>query len=383
MRISPVISRPRVSGASIGSRRCPTRRRSRSLVNAAFWASLRREEGYVSKISLAFLSPDQSTHPLLLERPLALDARSLAKVAPVVERAGIHLGVWHEAGELKVWGTTRTIPSFCFVLEVIEPGLLVIKHHGGEVTGKFVNAAVIEGDRIKVVDQWASSLPECPALLKALVEFDSPASRLGSFNVRVQLAVSMRAHGRGGTMLIVPTGSDEWRESIVHPMPYAVVPPQRDLADLMSETESQPAPLAIQDASRQSGGRDGRVDRGRWRHDRQRHLRTARVRRENHPAPRVAARRAREDDRTHRRRRPEDGGCRPSRRDATPVGCPVRARSAGRRRARRLAGPALHDLRLVAARADGTRAPRRVVVAVVWATGNRQPASTSGIRREA
>jgi hypothetical protein len=221
-------------------------------VNAAFWASLRREEGYVSKISLAFLSPDQSTHPLLLERPLALDARSLSKVAPVVERAGIHLGVWHEAGELKVWGTTRTIPSFCFVLEVIEPGLMVIKHHGGEASGKFVNAAVIEGDHIKVVDQRASSLPECPALLKALVEFDSPASRLGSFNVRVQLAVSMRAHGRGGTMLIVPTGSDAWRESIVHPIPYAVVPPQRDLADLMSESEPQRASLAIQDACRQA-----------------------------------------------------------------------------------------------------------------------------------
>ena len=207
------------------------------MVNAAFWASLRREEGYVSKISLAFLPPDQSEHPMVLERPLSLDARSLAKIAPVVERAGIHLGVWPDGDELKVWGTTRTIPSFCFVLEVVEPGLLVIKHHGGEVSGKFINVAVLEGDRIKVVDEHASSLPECPALLKALMGFDSPASWLGSFNVRVQLAVSMRAHGRGGSMLIVPAGTDRWRESIIHPVPYALVPSRLALADPLCATE--------------------------------------------------------------------------------------------------------------------------------------------------
>ena len=30
--------------------------------------------------------------------------------------------------------------------------------------------------------------------------------------------------------------SDEWRESIVHPVPYAVSPPFRELAELMRET---------------------------------------------------------------------------------------------------------------------------------------------------
>ncbi len=33
-----------------------------------------------------------------------------------------------QAGELVVWGTTRAIPAFCFVLEVVAPGLLVVKH---------------------------------------------------------------------------------------------------------------------------------------------------------------------------------------------------------------------------------------------------------------
>src|SRR5215211_5772832 len=83
-----------------------------SVIDAAFWASLRREEGYSPKISLAFLPPEQAEPPLTFARPLPLEAAALAKLAPAVERPGIHLGVWRSGcgDELCVWGTTRTIP---------------------------------------------------------------------------------------------------------------------------------------------------------------------------------------------------------------------------------------------------------------------------------
>src|SRR5262245_47316520 len=126
-----------------------------TLVDAGFWASLRHEEGYQSKISFAFLNPDQAPEPMIFERPIALEPGALAKVAPAVERAGIHLGVWPDDGVLRVWGTAGTTPAFCFVLEVAGPGLLVIKHHRGEDGGKFVNVAVLEGDSIKLVDDGA------------------------------------------------------------------------------------------------------------------------------------------------------------------------------------------------------------------------------------
>ncbi len=206
------------------------------LINATFWASLRREEGYLPKISIAYLPPEQDPRCLLFERSLPLESGALAKVAPVVERAGIHLGVWHHGEDLRVWGTTQTIPRFCFVLEVVEPGVLVIKHHRGEKSGKYVNVAVLEGDQIKIVDERASSLPDCPELLTSLLGFDSPAAWVDSVNVLVQLAVSMRAHGRGGSLLVVPAGSDGWRQSIVDPIPYSVVPPFRELATLMSQS---------------------------------------------------------------------------------------------------------------------------------------------------
>jgi hypothetical protein len=70
---------------------------------------------------------------------------------------------------------------------------LVVKHHRGGESGKFVNVAVLEGDQIKVVDERASRPAGLPALaLSSLLGFGSPASwikRFDSVNVLVQLAV--------------------------------------------------------------------------------------------------------------------------------------------------------------------------------------------------
>jgi hypothetical protein len=209
-----------------------------SIVDAGFWASLRREEGYVPKISLALVPPERVSQPIMFGSPLPLATAPLTKVAPAVERPGIHLGVWRFGDELRVWGTTRAIPAFVMVLEVAAPGLLVIKHHRGD-GGKFVNVAVLEGDQIKIIDEHASQLPDCPAMLTTLLGFDSPGSRAGRVNVLVDLAVSMRAHHRGGIILMVPSFGDEWRQSIVHPIPYAIDPPFTALADLMRRADEE------------------------------------------------------------------------------------------------------------------------------------------------
>jgi hypothetical protein len=207
-----------------------------AIVDAAFWASLRREEGFVPKVSLALLAPERAVNPMRFARALPLAPMPLVRVAPAVERPGIHLGVWRIDGDLRVWGTTRVIPPFCVVLEVAAPGLLVVKHHRGD-GGKFVNVAVLEGDHVKMIDEAASTMPDCPALLTSLLGLDTAGSWHGSTNVLVELAVSMRAHGRGGSMLMVPAASDSWRESIVQPIPYHVLPPFTALADLVRRAD--------------------------------------------------------------------------------------------------------------------------------------------------
>ena len=206
-----------------------------TIINATFWASFRPEEGRFPKISLAYLPPEEAKQPMVLEHPLPLTPAVLTKLAPAVERPEIHLGVWHLGGELKVWGTTRAIPSFCFVLEDIEPGLLVVKHRRLDGLGKYANVAVLKGEQVKVIDENGTSLPDCPALLKALLAFTAAATNgpHHKLNVLVQLSASMRAHGHGGTLLVVPAGSHHWRDSIAQPILYSITPPFAALSELL------------------------------------------------------------------------------------------------------------------------------------------------------
>ncbi len=219
-----------------------------AIIDAAFWASLRREEAYRPKISLAYLPPEQAQHPLIFERELALTPGILARLAPAVERPGIHLGVWRKSGELRIWGTTRTIPRFCFVLEVIEPGLLVVKYRRGRESGKYINVVVLKGDQIKIVDERGTSLPDCPELVTALLGFGASAVTGDAVNVLVQLAASMRAHGRGGSLLVVPQSCDDWRLSILEHVPYSVSPPYSELAELLRQSPEEKSQQIWQEA---------------------------------------------------------------------------------------------------------------------------------------
>lgn len=202
-----------------------------ALVDTAFWASLRREEGHAPRISLAFLPPSRAGSPQTFARPLPLTSAGLTRLAPAVERRGIHLGVWLDRGELRVWGTTLSIPRLCLVLEVVEPGVLVLKYSRGEEFGKYGNVVVFGGEQVKVVDEKGSRGPDCPSLVSLLLGAYAPGARAGPANVLLQLAVSMRAHGRGGSLLVVPHGSDRWRDSIVSPIHYEVAPPFTELAE--------------------------------------------------------------------------------------------------------------------------------------------------------
>lgn len=203
---------------------CPNADTVEALVDAAFWASLQKEEGRSPKISLAYVDPEVAGTPMVFDRAIALSARDLARLAPAVERPGIHLGVWPVDGVLRVWGTTRAVPTITLVLEVVDPGLLVVKYRRADELDRFGTVAVIEGERISVVDeQQGANLPDCPALLTSLLGFELPTSAAGSANVLIQLAVSMRAHRHGGSLIVVPR-DDGWRGSAAEPIPYLVRP---------------------------------------------------------------------------------------------------------------------------------------------------------------
>jgi DNA integrity scanning protein DisA with diadenylate cyclase activity len=206
-----------------------------SFIDVGFWTSLRQEEGRSPRISLAFLSPEQSNNPIHFAQHIPFTPTALTKISAGYERAGIHLCVWHHDNDLYVWGATLTIPNCCFVLDISEAGQVVIKHRRIDGFGKFSNIAVLAGDEIKIVDELNSTNGSCPKIVSSLIDFAPDSSTNNSINVLLQLAVSMRAHKRGGTLLMVPSNSKEWRESISHPLHYAVKPIFSGLSDLIKQ----------------------------------------------------------------------------------------------------------------------------------------------------
>jgi hypothetical protein len=202
-----------------------------AVVNAAFWASLRREEGRSTRVSVAMVPPARTGQPMTFERPLALEADVLVRLAPAVEGPGIHLGAWPAPdGELRIWGAARELPDFCLVVEVVEPGLLVLKYQR-EKDQKFGNLAVLRGDQVRVVEEGDGVMPGRPAPLGALLGSDSIMGDGGT--LLTQLAVSMRRHGHGASLLVVPSGTETWRDSIAQPTTYAMAPPFSTLARLL------------------------------------------------------------------------------------------------------------------------------------------------------
>ncbi|TKC12147.1 hypothetical protein FA048_00570 [Pedobacter polaris] len=226
----------------------PPARVIEAILDSAFWSSLRKEEGHSPKISIAFLPPEQAGKPLIFNHTLPLNPNVLTKLAPGVERGGIHIGVWHDGYNLHIWGTTLNIPNYCFVVDVSEPGLLVIKHRRIYGFGKYTNVAVLKGDQIKIVEEKSASSADCPAILLSLLDLTAHSYWNDEANILIQLAVSMRAHGRGGAVLVVPSDTEEWKQSIIHPISYALQPVFKGLADLVRKDKPDSSEIFWQSA---------------------------------------------------------------------------------------------------------------------------------------
>ena len=228
----------------------PDVRTVENMIDVAFWTSLRKEEGRSPRISLVYLSPEQARKTLVLTKPLLFTPENLTKLAPGLERSGIHLGIWRMEEELYIWGSTLSVPDLSFVLDVSEPALLVIKHRSLSGYGKFTNVAVLQGDKVKVVDETKGISEDAPAILQWLMGAELPLARNESVNILIQLALSMRSHGRGGILLVVPGDSDAWMDSIIQPMSYAITPRVQSLAELVRSNGSEISPNMWQTALR-------------------------------------------------------------------------------------------------------------------------------------
>src|ERR1019366_2552886 len=98
---------------------------------------------------------------------------------------------------------------------------------------------LLGGEKNKIMAERPARLPHSPDLLTSLLGFDTQHASSGSVSALIHLAVSMRAHGRGGSLLVVPSKTEMWRESVMQPVLYAVVPPFSALAELMQNRAAE------------------------------------------------------------------------------------------------------------------------------------------------
>ena len=167
-----------------------------TVLHAALWASIQRDEDRGAVFSISISPKDSSSRVLALKNPIELSAESLLKfaVATIAEESAVHVGT--EDGQLQIFGVDTLLGTNSPVwIEVRGPAMLVVK--AGRRSG---SVAVIAGSVAALIDreyyrryQFVSD--------EGQFGFDLQRDREHRITRVVQ---SMVNYGHGGTILLVP-----------------------------------------------------------------------------------------------------------------------------------------------------------------------------------
>ena len=205
----------------------------RELIALVYWASLREEEGRPVLPSLVYgplnafgdiLSFEQATE---LDKKLApatggvgtLSSRRL--LTPPVSR----FGMYRYRGKLLTWGFVRRLDMPAVHIRAVAPGRVTVEvgRDIGQGQVGFEKAIIAEANAAYSLvfsgkDGMQHGLwpPQCGFLLSRTFEEDLPDKRERDVfaYILLQLVDAMRLQSNGGTLLVVPASSDEWRQSI-------------------------------------------------------------------------------------------------------------------------------------------------------------------------
>jgi hypothetical protein len=174
----------------------------RQLVNTVFWASLATEEGKYAKVALVVVEADHIdiSKGIIFADALPFSASVLVKVSPALQMEDSYLTVsFDKRGSPKICGLTQG-HAFGPVIRATSPGNIVVSLFG-EVLAYLSS---VQEPLVAEIPDWVMQVAQFVGR-----PFD-PNFELAWF-LRF-LAEAMR-HGRGGTILIVPSSATGWRES--------------------------------------------------------------------------------------------------------------------------------------------------------------------------
>jgi hypothetical protein len=209
------------------------------LIDTAFWASLRFNEGRTTRVFILVAAPGSLSTAAAFTTPVPYDESQIVKLAPAVKTGGCLLVSALGDGSLCIWGlwNSRNGPwQDSVLLEVSEPGIVRIG------LGVFKTFAVFHGRSISMVGGTGLDLS---IYLGQVLQRTFPADDFfeaqavaRECSALVKLTEAIVEEGHGGTLLIVPRVGGEWLGSVV--FAYKFDTPNTIVRDLIrSEIDSQ------------------------------------------------------------------------------------------------------------------------------------------------
>jgi len=199
-----------------------------SLIEVAFWASLRSNEGRPTRLCVVVGLREELPGAVTFTTALPYEESLLAKLAHAVPRGGF-LAVSHSGERWEVWGLGRARSAIAVEgvqIEVTEPGTVLVG------VGPFQPFAVLSGRSSVVIE---GSRMELAFYLQRVLAKKLPSSDINETQAvwreclaLADLSRAISEEGHGGMLLLVPPGSESIEKGL-NPFAYRFVVPDESI----------------------------------------------------------------------------------------------------------------------------------------------------------
>jgi hypothetical protein len=206
-----------------------TRNQLAGFIEAAFWASLRTNEGRPTQFSAMLVSRHRHPAAIAFAEAIPFEEEQIAKLAPALPPGGT-LVVCMAGGGFDIWGfgRSRQMDMWRVSLDVSEPGVIRVG------AGPYQPFAVLDGRLDPIISATRIRLPH---YLQGKLKKSSPTNDIietqAVWHESIALGDLARvilAEDHGGTLLIVPDDSGVWQASL-DPFAYRLATPDTTIHD--------------------------------------------------------------------------------------------------------------------------------------------------------
>jgi hypothetical protein len=193
-----------------------------TIIESAFWASLRSDEGRATRTWLSIASPETFGDALVFETPIPLSETNVARLAPAVPRGGsLIVSTTNSAIDIRGFERSRSPIGFDDVrIEIAGPASIKVS------IGVFKPFAVLDGRSNLILAAAETSLAHYlrRVLRKSFPDNDFWETQAVQRECTAfrDLARLIMSDGHGGIVLIVPGYIGQWWESLTSPQRAAV-----------------------------------------------------------------------------------------------------------------------------------------------------------------